>query len=115
MLHREILKHNGIKIDGLQVDHIHHNGLDNRKSELRIATPRQNSANQRISIKNKSGYKGVSWSNTNKKWVVFINMFGKSKYVGQSSNKKEAAVMYDNAAKELYKQFAFTNQIGGML
>lgn len=47
--------------DGLQVDHRNHNGLDNRRENLRICTNTENSRNRRIRRDNTTGFKGVHW------------------------------------------------------
>src|SRR3990167_419773 len=57
LMHREIMKPR----DEEWIDHINQNKLDNRKSNLRICNASTNGANQKISIKNTSGYKGVNW------------------------------------------------------
>ena len=59
---------------GLEVDHINHNTLDNRKSNLRIVTHRQNSRN--TSIKPNSGYHNIKLTKYNK-YQVRININGK--------------------------------------
>ena len=54
------------------VDHINHNGLDNRKCNLNICTQLVNMQNQRLRKTNKTGYKNISYDNERKKWVVKI-------------------------------------------
>lgn len=55
------------------IDHINNNPLDNRKCNLRIVTPKQNSMNQ--SSKNlKSKYIGVHY--VKNKWVASIKFDG---------------------------------------
>ena len=44
---------------GMCVDHINHDGLDNRRENLRICTYSQNSQNKRLRVDSRSGYKGV--------------------------------------------------------
>ena len=41
------------------IDHINHDGLDNRKCNLRFCSQKENSQNKKVSINNKCGYKGV--------------------------------------------------------
>ena len=47
--------------DHLVVDHIDHNGLNNRKENLRICTFAENCRNLRPSRHKSSKFKGVHW------------------------------------------------------
>jgi hypothetical protein len=56
---------------GMEVDHINHNTLDNRKENLRIVTHSQNLQNPSgACINSKSGVRGISWRPDMKKWEV---------------------------------------------
>ena len=105
-MHREILNPPG----HLMVDHINHNGLDNRKANLRLATCAQNSYNRRQVRKNKSSkYIGVSWKQWTKKWAVIICYKRKNKIVGYFKDEIQAAKAYDKAAKMYHGEFATLN------
>ena len=105
LMHREIIKVE----EGFFVDHINHNGLDNRRANLRPATPAQNNYNRRIVFKNKtSKYKGVRRHRS--KWQA--NIFkGKKIYIGSFDNEDEAARAYNEKAKELFGEYARPNVI----
>jgi len=105
-MHREIMNASV----GLLVDHINHNGLDNRRSNLRIVTPQQNSWNTRLGRNlGKSKYKGVAWNKNTRKWRANICIEKKPKYLGFFEDEKEAAKAYDRAAKKHRGEYAFLN------
>ena len=93
---------------GQLVDHRNHDCLDNRRSNLRLATQSQVHANRKISF-GSSKYKGVSWFDRTGKWVVYIRIQGKQKNVGYFETEEEAARAYDAKARELFGEFARLN------
>ena len=96
--------------NGIVVDHINHNGLDNRKANLRFATLAENSRYAR-KTKNKfrSDYKGVQYIKKIRKWRVRITFEGKTRYVGDFKDEVTAAKAYDRAAKKYFGEFACLN------
>jgi hypothetical protein len=94
-----------------QVDHINMNGLDNRRSNLRIATKSQNSANK-PSYGGSSKYKGVCKAKTKSpRWRAWVQERGKSIYLGSFKSEKEAADAYDVAAQKIWGAFAHLNAV----
>lgn len=104
-MHRKILE----TTSGLEVDHINGDSLDNRKDNLRPASHQQNSFNTKIFSTNKSGYKGVSFHSQTQKWRAAIVKDYKQKHLGLFNSVIEAAQAYDNAARELFGDFANLN------
>lgn len=95
--------------DGTHVDHKNGDTLDNRRENLRIATPQQNQANSQKHIKKSSIYKGVSWHKDACKWRVYIVFNRKQEALGLFSDELEAARAYDKRAEELFGEFARLN------
>lgn len=96
--------------EGLFVDHINHNGLDNRKANLRPATKRQNTCNSRPSRNKKyTKYKGVWWHKDSKKWVATIRHNYKGIHLGYFDDEIEAAKAYDRAARKYQGEYAKIN------
>lgn len=106
-MHREIIKVD----DGKFVDHINHNGLDNRKANLRPATQTENNRNRRKARRKKFGskYKGICWNKNEKRWTARIMYNRKSKYIGIFDDEIVAAKAYDRAAKKHHGEFAALN------
>lgn len=97
LLHRVIMDNP----EGLQVDHINHNKLDNRSSNLRIVTTSENMQN--ISgnyATNKSGYRGVYWESERQKWRVRLKVNGKRVTVGRFDNYEDAITTAKKYVKE---------------
>jgi len=73
-MHRVVAERMGLDVskDGMVVDHINGNPLDNRRANLRLATPSQNTINQGDNKANTSGFKGVHYDRSRGKWMAFI-------------------------------------------
>jgi hypothetical protein len=93
----------------LVVDHINHNGLDNRKDNLRLCTRAQNALNQRPRKGTSSKYKGVYWHERDKRFYAQISHKGKRFHLGSFKSETQAAKAYDKKAKELFGEFAHLN------
>jgi hypothetical protein len=99
----------------LIIDHISGDGLDNRKSNLRIVTVSQNQMNARKSLRRKgttSQYKGVSFKPEKayrRPWRVRIYVKGRRIDVGCYADEEDAARAYDAAAKRYFGEYAKPN------
>lgn len=111
-LHREIL---GITDPTIFIDHIDGNGLNNQKTNLRVARHEQNTRNRGKQKNNTTGYKGVfKIKNTNSyKTVICIRENGKRRVVFQKQflSAFEAAKAYNQAAIIHHGEFAYQNPV----
>jgi len=109
-MHRILLRVSDSKV---KVDHINHNTLDNRRSNIRTCTHQQNLMNKsswgtskylgvhiRNRIKNKKNYKSIG---------ATIRLDNKTKHIGYYKTEKEAAYAYDKLAKLHFGEFANLN------
>lgn len=105
LMHREIL---GLGVGDKRLgDHRDTwNTLDNRRSNLRVATAQQSSANRRRNKNNTSGYKGVSWSERFQKWRAYISVERRQIHLGYFHDAKVAHMAYCVAAKKYFGEFA---------
>jgi len=92
----------------LDVDHIFGDSLDNRKSQLRLATRAQNIRNSKIQ-KHSSIYKGVQFYKAYGTWMCRIVFNRKSIFIGYFKEERHAGMAYDIWAKELFGEFAKLN------
>jgi hypothetical protein len=104
-MHREIMNAN----DERFVDHKNCNSLDNRRSNLRLATRSENIQNRRKKKNTTSQFIGVNFSKTESKWRSRITYQGKRIVLGRFDSEIEAAKAYDEAAKKYYGEFARLN------
>lgn len=107
MMHREVMGCNS----SLEVDHKDGNGLNNQKSNLRMANKSQNGANRKSAKNSTSKYKGVCWAKKSKKWCSQIKKDGVIHRLGFFCDEEGAAIAYDKAALRLHGEFARVNFI----
>lgn len=108
-MHRDIVGIN--EYPKLFADHEDHNGLNNQRDNLRVATRSQNNANKKaigVSI-----YLGVFYNKqcVNKPWYSRIRKNKKTRHLGYFANEMEAAIAYNNAAIKIHGEFANLNAI----
>lgn len=89
-----------------QVDHIDGNGLNNSRSNLRIATNRQNQYNRKNGANNTSGVKCVSWDKASCKWKTTIRANSKKIHIGYFEEIEAAELAYALAAEKYHGTFA---------
>lgn len=91
------------------IDHRDHNGLNNQRYNLRLATHTQNMRNMRSHQGTASSYKGVSWHSEKCKWRAGIKLNNRTRHLGYFFSEAEAAYAYDAAAREHFGEFACVN------
>ena len=95
--------------DGMDVDHINGDTVDNSRANLRVSTRSDNMCNQGPSRASTSGYKGVRFHKKHQRWYAAIKKEGKSHHLGHYKTAEEAARAYDKAARNLHGEFAYQN------
>jgi len=107
LLHREITS----CPKGMRIDHRNHNGLDNRRENLRVATASENMMNRGKTRQNSTGYKGVYKTGDSmlNPYNAKIQKDKKVYCLGHYKTAEEAARVYDKKAIELFGEFAVLN------
>lgn len=90
----------------LEVDHINRNTIDNRRTNLRIATRSQNCINRGLLSSNKSGTAGVYWASSVGKWAAQISNNGVKHYLGVFDSLEDAVLARQSQESVLHKQFS---------
>ena len=85
-----------------ELDHVNGNRADNRIDNLRLVSKKQNMENQCLRADNRSGYRGVSWSNGKKKWIAQVCHNNKRQTVGRFDTVEEAALAAKQARDQLF-------------
>ena len=83
------------------VDHINHDGCDNRIVNLREVTAKEQAMNTRLSKSNTSGVKGVSFLKDRNKWRASANIDGKKTSLGTFLTMNEAVAARLKAEKRV--------------
>lgn len=110
LMHKLLIK----SPEGMVIDHIDGNSLNNQRKNLRVCSIADNVKNQKIRIDNKSGFKGVYWKKDKRKWEVTLQINGNKIFGGYYKNKIDAAKAYNFHALKYFGEFAKINIITGM-
>lgn len=92
-----------------QIDHRDRNPANNRLSNLRLASAKENSRNRSLRKDNALRLKGVWFDRQNNRFRAQICVDGKTKYLGNFMTAEEAAAAYETAAADLFGEFSPTN------
>lgn len=105
-MHRQILGAS----DRVQVDHINGNGLDNRRSNLRIASVQMNAFNRKKpDVPCTSRYKGVFQRKGKTVWEARLKYNNKHIHLGTFKTETIGAAAYNYAAELIFGDFARPN------
>ena len=94
---------------GVLVDHVDRNGLNNRRNNIRLVTSLENRCHSVGQKGSRSAYKGVTWNKQSRKWQSGIMLHGQSRHLGLFNDELDAAEAYDEAAIELFGEYALLN------
>jgi hypothetical protein len=97
--------------NNIQIDHVNGIRNDNRLINLRLATQSQNNYNQKLSIKNTSGFKGICWDKKVNKWVARIQLNGKTHHLGTFTDKASAIAAVMQAREAMHGEFTNHGEI----
>ena len=92
-------------VENKMIDHVNRNGLDNRRSNLRHASPSENQFNKGVAPDNMTGLKGVSLGKDGY-WRARIKFAGKEHHLGSFRDMGAASEAYRRIAKILHGDFA---------
>lgn len=106
LMHRLIMNPENNRV---YVDHIcgENTKNDNRKYNLRLATPSQNNMNKKIQSNNTSGVAGVYWANSKSKWCACITVNKKKFHLGYYDNFEDAVKARKEAEEKYFGEYAY--------
>lgn len=97
--------HEHIIDTSLEVDHINHDGTDNRRANLREASHLENAKNHKLYGRNKSGVNGVHWHKKARKWQAYVMHNKKQVHLGLFTSLQVAIAVRRAAEVEYYGEF----------
>lgn len=103
MMHRAILP----PPPGMLIDHINFSGLDNRRENLRVCTPSQNTARKRL-VNNSYGLRGIEYRGGPRPWHGIVIKDGQRHYTDYVATPAEAVTARDALMIQLHGEFAIT-------
>jgi hypothetical protein len=89
------------------IDHKNGDRVDNRLSNLRQETYGENNTSRKKRKDNTSGYRGVSWHTSSRKWLAMIAVGGQQRYIGVFDSIEAARDAYRNSAKLAFGEFYY--------
>ncbi len=110
LLHRLIMN----EPDGMVVDHMNHDPLDNRKCNLRLVTFSQNQMNRNQICKAKSGVTGVYQNRRSGKWMAYISVGGHQKNLGLYDEFDDAVKARKEGEQEYFGEYSYDNSIAAV-
>jgi len=108
----KIAMHRLLLPDAVNVDHIDHNGLNNVRSNLRMATYQQNGINKGFMSNNTSGYTGVYFRKDRNRWYARIGYDNKNISLGSFDSLEEALLARKQAENKLFNEWSYFNSTG---
>lgn len=100
LLHRYLLE---VTDPRIEVDHLDHNGLNNRKSNLRPLIHSHNTQNKRAYKNSSTGIRGVCFDKKTKKYRCSIQSNGKTLFAKYVDSLEEAARLVRKKRKEIFR------------
>ena len=92
---------------GIQVDHINHDRLDCRRSNLRLCTIAENSRNKSgARPESRSGIRNLTWVASRRRWRVKVKAGGREHHIGYFRTQEEAEAAARDARQRLHGEFA---------
>lgn len=88
--------------DGVDVDHFDGDGRNNRRSNIRLVTHKENMENLKLAADNTSGFRGVTWDKQNEKWRALVQHNGRQFCLGRFDDLVAAGTAAHEARERLY-------------
>ena len=96
---------------GYEIDHVNRDSLDNRRCNLRVCTHQQNQFNHDLQRNNTSGYAGVSYFPSRKKFRARIKYSNREIHLGYFLTIEEASQARSVAEHYLFGEYGVGSSI----